>query len=97
MAKQKITTLEKPSQQKTTIVAASSKPFLFSRENYLILFAGLGLLAIGFLLMSGGHQPPTQFDPNVVYGFTTITLSTIVVLLGFAVVMVSIFWKGRKS
>jgi hypothetical protein len=94
MAKQKLVTLEK-TQQKKLKDSPPPPAFLYARENYIILGLGLVLLALGFLLMTGGHQPPTQFDPNIVYGFTTITLSTIVVLLGFAVVLLSIFWKRK--
>ena len=72
-----------------------SQPFLFSRENYLILGAGLLLMAIGYMLMSGGAQPADKFDPDVVYSFRRTTLSTIVVLLGFGVAMYSIFWKRK--
>ena len=98
MAKQKTKAETKQSQPKTQ--AEQLKPgqyILFSRENYLILFAGLALLGIGFLLMSGGQQPPDQFDPNVIYSFRRITLSTIFVLVGFGVIMVSIFWKRKNA
>ncbi|MEP7127375.1 MAG: DUF3098 domain-containing protein, partial [Chitinophagales bacterium] len=72
-------------------------PFVFNRQNFLVMGAGLLLLAFGFFLMRGGSQLPTEWDPNVVYGFTRITLSTTFVLIGFGVVMASIFWKSKKS
>jgi hypothetical protein len=98
MAKQKSTVLEKSPQQKQVVPSPKQvHPFLFTRENYLIMGAGLALLAIGFLLMTGGQQPPDQFDPDVVYSFRRITLSTIVVILGFAVVGFSIFWKKKNN
>ena len=59
----------------------------------MVLFAGLALLAVGFLLMTGGSQPPDQFDTSVVYSFRRTTLSTIVVTVGFIVVLYSIFIK----
>ena len=69
------------------------QPFLFERKNYLFLLLGLGIMAIGFLLMLGGSQPPNQFDFNVVYSFRRTTLSTIFVTIGFLVVLYSIFVK----
>lgn len=96
MAKQKTGIPEKQVAQKT-IPAGTAAPFVFTRQNFMVLFAGMFLLAIGFLLMRGGSQLPTEWDTNVVYGFTRITLSTAFVLLGFAVIMVSIFWKSKKS
>lgn len=71
--------------------------FLFNRQNYLILLAGIILIALGFSLMTGGQQPPDQWDEKVIYSFRRISLSTIVVVLGLVVVLVSIFWKTRKS
>jgi hypothetical protein len=73
------------------------QPFLFERKNYMFLLLGLGIMAIGFLLMLGGSQPPTQFDPNVVYSFRRTTLSTIFVTIGFLVVLYSIFVKPSVS
>lgn len=67
--------------------------FLFSRRNYIILFIGLAILAIGFMLMAGGAQPPTQFDESEVYSFRRISLSTLFVVLGFLVILYSIFQK----
>lgn len=80
---------------KKTIVAPSpsSNPFIFSRRNYFILLAGIGLLAIGFLLMMGGHQPPDQFDESEIYSFRRTTLSSITVVIGLIIVLYSIFAK----
>ncbi|MBA3648857.1 MAG: DUF3098 domain-containing protein [Chitinophagales bacterium] len=69
--------------------------FLFNRENYIVLGIGLALLIVGYLLMAGGNQPPDKWDPNVIYSFRRITLSTIVVLSGFVVIIFSIFWKRK--
>ena len=82
-----------PQQKKATPSSAPQAKFLFERRNYMILFAGLGLLVIGFLLMTGGHQPPNEFDTKEIYGFRNTTLSSIVVVAGFLVVLYSIFAK----
>lgn len=71
--------------------------FLFDRENYLIMAAGVALLIIGYLLMVGGKQSPNNWDPNVVYSFRIVTLSTIVVLAGFLVILISIFRKKKNT
>ncbi len=96
MAKQKTSTVEKQGTQKQ-IPVTPEQSFIFTRGNYLVMGAGMLLLAIGFMLMMGGAQKPTEWDPEVIYGFTRITLSTMFVLLGFGVVLLSIFWKPRKS
>jgi hypothetical protein len=81
----------------TTAAAAKAKRdigFLFTKENYLWMVVGGVLIAIGFILMTGGkNADPNTFDPKVTYSFTRITLAPIVILLGFVVEIYAIFKK----
>ncbi len=71
--------------------------FAFQRKNYLFLMAGVLVIIIGFLLMSGGGSPdPNVFDESI-FSFRRITLAPIVVLLGFVVVGYGIMYKPRKA
>lgn len=70
--------------------------FLFHRENYIILFVGLAVLIIGYMLMAGGNQPPNEWKTNEIYSFRRITLAPIVVMIGYLIVLYSIFSKPRK-
>lgn len=67
----------------------------FGKQNYIIVLIGLALIALGFVLMIGGGST----DPNVfnekMFDFQHITLSTILVLTGFVVEIVAIFWKKK--
>ncbi len=69
--------------------------FAFTRENYTILGVGLLLLVIGYVLMMGGGSD----DPNVfseeIFSTRRITVAPIVVLAGYAVVLIAIMKKGR--
>ena len=72
----------------------NNKPqFLFDKVNYKFLLIGIGVIALGFILMSGGGSE----DPNVfsedVFSFRRIRLAPTVVLIGFGVVIYSIFKK----
>ena len=53
----------------------SKKQFAFGRRNYKFMFIGIAIIAIGFLLMSGGGSD----DPNVfneeIYNFRRIRLA----------------------
>ncbi|MCU7694222.1 DUF3098 domain-containing protein [Haoranjiania flava] len=70
---------------------------LFGRQNIRIMIAGLVVIAIGMLLMSGGKNPdPNVFNNELVYGFRRITLAPIVILLGFAIEIVGIFWREKR-
>jgi len=71
--------------------------FLFSKENYVVLLIGLAVIALGFLLMAGGGSD----DPNVfneeIFSFRRIRLAPTVVLIGFGIVVYSIFRQPKKS
>lgn len=70
---------------------------LFGKQNIYIMIAGLVVIAAGMLLMSGGkNQDPNVFNNDLVYGFRRITIAPIVILLGFAIEIVAIFWKEKK-
>ncbi len=75
----------------------TSKTFLFGKENYYLMFAGLIIIVIGFMLMSGGRSS----DPNVysqdIFSFRRITLAPIVVLLGFALEVYAIMKKPKAK
>ncbi|MBE0649259.1 MAG: DUF3098 domain-containing protein [Bacteroidales bacterium] len=56
----------------------------FTKENYKIMFIGLGFLALGFLLMiGGGSDSITRFEPEI-FDFQRITLAPILILIGYA-------------
>ena len=74
----------------------NQKVMLFSKQNFIILLIGIALLAFGFILMlGGGSNDPDVFNEKM-FDFQRITLSTILVLAGFVVEIVAIFWKGKK-
>lgn len=75
----------------------NNNEFLFGKTNYKILIIGIVLIALGFILMSGGGSE----DPNVfneeIFNFRRIRLAPTIVLAGFGVVIYSIFKKDTKK
>lgn len=70
--------------------------FLFGKENYKILIIGLVVIALGFILMSGGaNEDPNVFNEEV-YSFRRIRLAPTVVLIGFGITIYSILKKSQK-
>jgi hypothetical protein len=58
--------------------------FMFNKKNYTFMLAGLALIAIGFILMSGGKSAdPNVFNAKELYSFRRITLAPILVMAGF--------------
>lgn len=67
---------------------------LFGKSNYLIMLAGIVIIALGMLLMAGGKSAdPNVFDPNEVYSTTRITVAPLLILAGLVLEIYAIFKK----
>jgi membrane-bound ClpP family serine protease len=65
------------------------------RRNYVLMLVGVGLIVIGFLLMSGGgSDDPAVFNAEM-FNFRRITLAPIVVIAGFALEIYAIMSRKR--
>ena len=73
----------------------TNKPeFLFNEVNYKFLFIGIGVIALGFILMlGGGSDDPKVFNEAELFSFTRIRLAPTTVLIGFGITIYSIFKK----
>ena len=70
--------------------------FLFENINYKFLLIGIGVIALGFILMSGGGSEDPKVFNEAVFSFRRIRLAPTVVLIGFGITIYSIF-KNRKK
>lgn len=62
--------------------------FPLERENYLIIGAGIVFIILGYIAMSG----------NVVEGFSQLTLSPILLLIGYCVLIpVGIIYRKKEK
>ena len=69
----------------------------FTMKNYVMMLAGLLVIVLGFVLMSGGGEHTvTEFDESI-FSFRRITLAPIVVIAGFVVVGVAIMKRFKPS
>ncbi|MBW3518246.1 DUF3098 domain-containing protein [Flavobacterium sp. NKUCC04_CG] len=70
--------------------------FLFDKTNYIFLIAGVLIIALGYLLMSGGgNDNPAEFN-DAIFNFRRIRLAPTVIFIGFGVCIYSIFKKTAK-
>lgn len=65
----------------------------FGRQTYIWMAAGVGLMAVGLLLMLGGEQAPNEWNPSEIYSFRRTVLSPLVILAGLGVVWYAIAKK----
>ena len=72
-------------------------PFVFDQQNYIIMIAGIAVILIGFLLMSGGASAdPNIFPKDEIYSFRRITLAPIVVFIGFGIEIFAILKRPKN-
>ncbi|MFT5834291.1 MAG: hypothetical protein ACI97N_001929 [Cognaticolwellia sp.] len=80
--------------RKTVSTTARAEDMIFGKQNYILMGAGLGLVIIGFLLMSGGSQAADSWNPDEIYSFRRTVLAPIVILAGLVVEIFAIFKKS---
>lgn len=70
------------------------KSFILPKKNLLLIAAGLIIIIVGFLLMTGS-KTETNFNPDI-YSTRRIVVAPLVTLAGFIFVIFAILFK-RKS
>jgi hypothetical protein len=71
--------------------------FIFGKKNYKWMFIGLGFIALGFILMSGGgSDDPNVFNPEI-FSRRRIRLAPTLVLIGFGIQIYAILLNPDKE
>jgi hypothetical protein len=71
--------------------------FLFDKVNYKILLIGIAVIALGFILMSGGGSDDPKVFNEDIFSFRRIHLAPTLVLIGFGITIYSIFKKSKSE
>lgn len=67
---------------------------VFGKNNFKFILAGVALIGLGLVLMSGASMPsPDVWDESLIYSFRRITLAPILIILGLVVNVYAIFVK----
>jgi Protein of unknown function (DUF3098) len=71
---------------------------VFGRENFKWMLIGIGIMAVGYVLMSGGAMPsPDVWDENIIYSPLRIIVAPFLILLGLGVEIYAIFKKNSTT
>ena len=74
----------------------NSDRFIFGKDNYIWMIAGIVVIALGMLVMGGGaSSDPKVFDQKEVYSTTRITIAPLLITIGLALEVVGIFKKAK--
>jgi hypothetical protein len=71
--------------------------FLFEKVNYKILLIGIGVIALGFILMSGGGSDDPNLFNEEIFNFRRIRLAPTTVLIGFGITIYAILKNSKKA
>ena len=75
----------------------NKQQFLFEQINYNILLIGIGVIILGFILMSGGgSENPNVFNDDI-FNFRRIRLAPTTVLIGFGITIYAILKNPKKA
>lgn len=79
------------------VLPEKKQTFVFSKMNYILMLIGLGVMFLGYILMTGGGSD----DPNVfseeLYSFRRITLSPILIIAGIVVEIFAIMHRPKAN
>lgn len=74
----------------------TKKNFIFKKQNYRWMFIGLGLIALGFILMAGGgSDDPNVFNPEI-FNTRRIRVAPTLILIGFGIQIYAILKNFKK-
>lgn len=76
----------------------TEEPLAFDRMNYKLLLIGIGIVILGYLLMSGGGSgDPEVFIESEIFSPRRITVAPIVCLIGYVFVIYAIMKKPANG
>ena len=86
------------SKSKSSSVPSGSSELVFGKSNYILILAGIALIGLGLLLMSGGSMPsPDVWDESIIYSKRRTLIGPIVIILGLLIEIVAIFHNYNRK
>jgi hypothetical protein len=77
-------------------VTTSTTPSLFDKQNMWLMLLGVGVIAIGMLLMVGGKsKDPNTFNYDEVYSTLRISVAPVLIIIGLGIEIYAIFKKPK--
>jgi hypothetical protein len=77
-------------------VTTTSNSSLFDKQNMWLMLLGVGVIAIGMLLMVGGRsKDPSTFNYDEVYSTLRISVAPVLIIIGLGIEIYAIFKKPK--
>jgi len=79
-------------------VTTTSSSSLFDKQNMWLMLLGVGVIAIGMLLMVGGRsKDPNTFNYDEVYSALRISVAPVLIIIGLGIEIYAIFKKPKTN
>ncbi|GAE23202.1 DUF3098 domain-containing protein [Bacteroides pyogenes] len=75
-------------------MSSDKRKFAFDKVNFILLAAGMAVVIIGFLLMTGPSSSETAFQPDI-FSVRRIRVAPVVCLAGFLSMIYAVLRKPR--
>ena len=72
------------------------KNLAFDKVNFILLAAGMLIVVLGFILMSGSESTESAFDPNI-FSSMRIKVAPIMCFVGFVSIIYAVIRKPKDS
>ena len=84
------------SEKKQVTTTSTSPSSLFDKQNMWLMLLGVGVIAIGMLLMVGGRSnDPNTFNYDEVYSTLRISVAPVLIIIGLGIEIYAIFKKPK--
>ena len=71
--------------------------FTFGKRNYQLLIAGVIVMAIGFVMMSGGGSEDPNVFSDAIFNTQRLTIAPILILTGLVIEIFAILHKPKED
>ncbi len=84
------------SEKKQVPATSTSTSSLFDKQNMWLMLLGVGIIALGMLLMVGGRsKDPGTFNYDEVYSTVRISVAPVLIIIGLVIEIYAIFKKPK--
>jgi len=73
------------------------RDFLFNKKRYFMLMISILIIALGFILMSGGGSDDSNIFKDEIYSFRRIRLAPLIVIIGFISCIATILYNQKNN
>lgn len=71
--------------------------FTFGKRNYQLLIAGVAVMALGYILMSGGGSDDPNVFSDAIFNTQRLTIGPILILAGLVIEIFAILHKPKED